>query len=236
MTLQYSEQWHRRKHFHGNINVVDFNSDATYIAVGGGDKLIIYTVDEGKELAIVRGHSIVKTLKWLANKPSTVICAYEDGSITNYVLTEVNGLNLPHCDNSPYNRCNQIQDTLELEYLNLRDHKPSCMALSTSGRRLATGSVNNIRVWEFQQRTFENHKTGTKRRILDRWNQLAQLPPPPLFVNNSTLPIVITAIHWRQEPHNPDHLIVSYRYNGIQFVTRIYTNFAFMSIDVTLHS
>ncbi|KAI0069390.1 hypothetical protein K474DRAFT_1680977, partial [Panus rudis PR-1116 ss-1] len=79
-------------------------------------------------------------------------------------------------------------------------------SLNASGTLLATGSENDVRIWE---------KDG------EWWKEMQRLKSPPTYRDNHLVPMELVSLHWRKISRAKETLVTSYKRHGIQYRTSL---------------
>ncbi|KAI0054759.1 WD40 repeat-like protein [Artomyces pyxidatus] len=172
----------RSKHA-GDVGCLDFSHEGRYLASGGLDgKLEITSLDDGELHHTIETPGAISALNWLPKTPCKLVCACSDGLVINVSVNK---------------------GSLSLVYFRVYSHIIQCLAVESSGRYLATGAADDIRIW-------------TSRDEQHNWEELTSLGKPRQSGDSRDAEVVLVGLHWRNDNQNRLTLLATYRDHGIQ--------------------
>ncbi|KAI0069574.1 hypothetical protein K474DRAFT_1680825, partial [Panus rudis PR-1116 ss-1] len=179
--LQYRREWQKTGIANDHISYLSLSPNGDCLAIAGRKEVSILTRETGKVKCILRGQSQVTTLQWIpGGSPFILLCTFEDGFIVTLTI---------HANGEVDVACEQAVS-----------HVIHNCSLNASGTLLATGSENDVRIWE---------KDG------EWWKEMQRLKSPPTYRDNHLVPMELVSLHWRKISRAKETLVTSYKRHGI---------------------
>ncbi|KAI0075726.1 hypothetical protein K474DRAFT_1760469 [Panus rudis PR-1116 ss-1] len=133
--LQYRKLWQKAGLAEENVTCIGLSPDGEYLAVGGRKEISLLTTQRGDIKCCLRGRGQVTGLQW--SPEGTLVGTFEDRVIVGVTLSVRNT-----------QRTSFQNGQLDLTCEEAQSHQMQLSSLDTSGSRLATGSLGDVRIWE----------------------------------------------------------------------------------------
>ncbi|KAI1783092.1 WD40-repeat-containing domain protein [Ganoderma leucocontextum] len=172
----------------GGVAAVAFSPNDMLLASAGLDhKVCIWRTSNGQLMHTFVAASAVLSLAWVLSQ-CLLLCGTQDGSVLALSVTQsqLHAISFPRSHNFPV------------------EH------LAAHGDRLASGSHEELAIWE--------RTDGTPAEIstfnVGQWKHLLDLPQPPKNSTNEDSEVLVTSIHWTRSKDHSSILLVTYLYHG----------------------